>query len=258
MRSSDRPATWPAEMPVVFSRSMWALRYAWASSKSKTGGAGRPVLRRGAARALLARGVGARHQRGVDPVEHDGPVDHALADVAAARQLVHEVEQHLFEDGPQAAGAGAPEQRLVRDRLEGVVGELELDVLELEDLAVLLDEGVLRLVEDADQGLVVEARHRADDRQATHELGDEAELEQVLRLHLLEELGQLVVVVAGDVGGEAHPVAPDAALDDLLEPGEGPTADEQDVRGVDLDELLVGVLAAPLRRHRGGGALQDL
>ena len=61
-----------------------------------------------------------------------------------------------------------------------------------------------------------------------------------------------------DVGAEADALVPDAALDDLLEAGEGATADEQDVRGVDLDELLVGVLAAPLRRHRGGGALQDL
>ena len=50
----------------------------------------------------------------------------------------------------------------------------------------------------------------------------------------------------------------DPALDDLVEAGERTTADEQDVRGVDLDELLVRVLAAALRRHGGGGALQDL
>ncbi len=43
-----------------------------------------------------------------------------------------------------------------------------------------------------------------------------------------------------------------------LEAGERATTDEQDVRGVDLDELLVGVLAPALRRHRRGGALQDL
>src|SRR5439155_14883 len=61
-----------------------------------------------------------------------------------------------------------------------------------------------------------------------------------------------------DVGNEAHALAAGAALDDPLDPGEGAAADEQDVRGVDLDELLVRVLAATLRRHRGGGALQDL
>jgi hypothetical protein len=66
-----------------------------------------------------------------------------LLDVVAAREVVHDVEQHLFEDGPQAAGAGAPQQRLVGDRVEGVVGELELDVFELEELLVLLDQAFL-------------------------------------------------------------------------------------------------------------------
>ncbi len=41
-------------------------------------------------------------------------------------------------------------------------------------------------------------------------------------------------------------------------PGERAAADEEDVRGVDLDELLVRVLAAALGRHRGRGALEDL
>src|SRR6202012_1192439 len=36
------------------------------------------------------------------------------------------------------------------------------------------------------------------------------------------------------------------------------TADEQHVRGVDLDELLVRVLATALRRDASGGALKDL
>ena len=58
-----------------------------------------------------------------------------LLDVVAAGQLVHDVEQDLFEDGPQATGTGAPQERLVGDRRERVVGELELDVLELEELA---------------------------------------------------------------------------------------------------------------------------
>ena len=54
------------------------------------------------------------------------------------------------------------------------------------------------------------------------------------------------------------PLLADAALDDLLEAGERAAADEQDVGGVDLDELLVRVLAPALGRHRGGRALEDL
>ena len=50
----------------------------------------------------------------------------------------------------------------------------------------------------------------------------------------------------------------DPALDDLLQAGERPTEDEQHVRRVDLDELLVGVLAPALGRHRGDCPLEDL
>jgi hypothetical protein len=46
--------------------------------------------------------------------------------------------------------------------------------------------------------------------------------------------------------------------DDLLEPGEGAAAHEQDVGGVDLQELLLRMLASALRRHRRDGAFHDL
>ena len=49
-----------------------------------------------------------------------------------------------------------------------------------------------------------------------------------------------------------------AGLDDLVETGERATADEQHVGGVDLDELLVRVLAAALRRHVRHRALEHL
>ncbi len=49
-----------------------------------------------------------------------------------------------------------------------------------------------------------------------------------------------------------------AAGDDLLQAREGAAADEQHVGGVDLQELLLRVLAAALRGHRGDGAFHDL
>jgi hypothetical protein len=51
---------------------------------------------------------------------------------------------------------------------------------------------------------------------------------------------------------------PDAALDDLIEADEGAAADEEDVGRVDLQEVLLRVLAAALGRHVGDGALDDL
>ena len=53
-------------------------------------------------------------------------------------------------------------------------------------------------------------------------------------------------------------LAADAPLDDLLEADERAAADEQDVGRVDLQELLLRVLAAALGRHVGDGALDDL
>ena len=54
------------------------------------------------------------------------------------------------------------------------------------------------------------------------------------------------------------PCLPTRASMIFSRPANAPPHDEQHVGRVDLDELLVRVLAAALRRHRGGGALQDL
>src|SRR5262249_1241261 len=57
---------------------------------------------------------------------------------------------------------------------------------------------------------------------------------------------------------EAHALVAPAILDDALDACERAPTDEEDVGGVDLDELLVRVLAATLRRDRPGGALEGL
>ena len=54
------------------------------------------------------------------------------------------------------------------------------------------------------------------------------------------------------------PCLPTRLRDDVFEPRESAGDDEQHVRGVDLDELLVRVLASALRRNRGDRALEDL
>ena len=61
-----------------------------------------------------------------------------------------------------------------------------------------------------------------------------------------------------DVGLEAERLLADAPLDLLVEADERAAADEQDVGRVDLEELLVRVLAPALRRHVGDRAFEDL
>src|SRR4029453_2802740 len=92
----------------------------------------------------------------------------------------------------------------------------------------------------------------------THELRDQTELEEVLGLDLGEHVAQLTIRLAAYLPPEAHAGLPDPAFDDLVEADERPPADEQDVRGVDLDELLVRMLAAALGWDVRDRALEDL
>ena len=57
---------------------------------------------------------------------------------------------------------------------------------------------------------------------------------------------------------EADLLLPDPLLDDVVQPHERPAADEQDVGGVHLQELLLGMLASALGGYVADGALQDL
>ena len=66
---------------------------------------------------------------------------------------------------------------------------------------------------------------------------------------LLEQLPLRALVLLVHVGAEADQLLADAVLDDVLEAGERAAADEQDVGRVDLQELLLRVLAAALGRH---------
>ena len=56
---------------------------------------------------------------------------------------------------------------------------------------------------------------------------------------------------------EADLLVADAVLDQALQAVEGAAADEEDVGGIDLDEVLVRVLATALRGDIGHGALED-
>ena len=58
---------------------------------------------------------------------------------------------------------------------------------------------------------------------------------------------------------EAHPALGSHTLgDDFLQSRESAATDEEDVTRIELDELLVGMLAPALRRHVGNRAFDDL
>src|SRR5919199_6246890 len=121
---------------------------------------------------------------------------HALLDVPPRGELELHVEQRLLEDRPQRAGAGLPLEGLVGDRLERLLGEDELDAVELEEPLELPDERVARLGEDRDEIVPRQLVDHRYHREAADELGDQSVVHEVLGEHLLEELAG-VLVVAG-------------------------------------------------------------
>src|SRR4029077_20111859 len=145
------------------------------------------------------------------------------------------------------------------------VAELESDVLELEQLLILLDDGILRLGQNLDQrGAVQIFQYRAH-RQAADEFRYETELDEVDRLCLRQ---QIDITPSADTRiadaalllflQKAHRLLAGTARNHLFQAHECPAANEQDVGRVHRREFLVRMLAAALRRNVGYRAFQDL
>src|SRR6266851_6907302 len=158
----------------------------------------------------------------------------------------------------QAPGSSPALQCLAGDRRQRRRLEDQLDIVQGKEFLVLLDERILRFGQDANDVGLIKVVHCDRDRKAADKLRDQAVLHQVHRLQLLEELSALLVAIPVRLRAEADLLLADAVLDQPLQAVEGPTADEEDVRGVDLDEVLVRVLAAALWRDVGNGALENL
>src|SRR6266508_5874721 len=94
--------TWRRSIPILAARR-----------RSGPPGSPRTCSSGGALAALGALVAVAWHQRRVDPAEDHVGGDHAAAHVVAGGQVVLDVEQDLFQDRAQPAGAGAAQDRLV-------------------------------------------------------------------------------------------------------------------------------------------------
>ena len=165
-------------------------------------------------------------------------------------QVEHRVEQDAFDDRAQAARAGLALDRLLGDRDQRIVGEGQLDILQLEQLLILLDQRVLRLGQDLHQ----RRRHR-DPRSVA--ITGRRPTNSGIRPNLSRSSGSLFSSsspVRRSSGAATCAPKPidlllQAVADDLFEAREGAAADEQDVGRVDLQEFLLRMLAPALRRH---------
>src|ERR1700732_529045 len=127
------------------------------------------------------------HQQWLAVVGNCRFVDNDTRKVGLRRQVVHDIEQYLFQDRAQAARTGLACERLAGDGTQRRFPDLELDAFHAKHLVVLLDQRILGLDEDLDQRGIVELFQRRDDRQAADELWNQAELDQILRLGLAQQ-----------------------------------------------------------------------
>ena len=136
----------------------------------------------------------------------------------------------LLEDRAQAARAGLALQRLAAIACSASSRNSSSAPSISNSLLILLDQRVLRLGQDLDQRVLVELIERRDHRQAADQFRDQAELDQIFGLHVVEHVAAVRPRVdVAHLGGEADAALLGAVQDDLLEAGERAAADEQDV-----------------------------
>ena len=120
----------------------------------------------------------------VDAVLGDGDATRGIG----AGDIKHDIQHGVLDDALQGTGAGlsfngflchGPECRLIK---------LQINLVHLHQLLVLLDRGVARLRENAQQGVLIQGFQGADNWQAADDFRDDAELHQILRRYLMDEL----------------------------------------------------------------------
>src|SRR6266705_817240 len=174
-------------------------------------------------------------------------------------QQLHWGGAPLFQNRTQAPGSGLSRQGFLGDRLQRLGTHFQIHSLHAEQPLILLDESVLRLGQYLDQGLLVEFHERRHDRKPPDELRYQPVLDEVFGLDRAQDLADVLAVLqAPHVRTEAYAALFGAAADDLFQAVERSPADEQDVRGVHLHEVLVRMLAAALRRHGRDRPLDQL
>ena len=174
------------------------------------------------------------------------------------RQIEHHVLQNTLANGAKAARARAMLDRLVRDGAQRFGREHEFGILELEHAHVLLHQRVLRVGKNVHQVVFGKLVERANHRNAAHKFGNHAELVQVFGQHLFEKLCFGVLFRLRHIAREADALLAHTLADDIGQTNERAAQNEQDVRGIDMDELLLRVLATALWRNARLSTLDDL
>ena len=222
-------------------------------------------------RSLFRHGVlfpraTARAVRRVRQPAHSVPSTTARRDLHAADGLIgrnteHDVGHHVLPAHRRRPRAPVlRSQRNLRHMAPSASGwNFSFYAVHCKQRFILLDQCVLRLLQDAARVLSLSSvSQRHDGRQTADQLGDQAVTSSDHAARSWPADGRSArLLFALYLGTEAHTLLTDALLDDTLDTVECTAADKQNIGGVDLDELLMRMLASALRRYVGNRALQN-
>ena len=119
----------------------------------------------------------------------------------------------------------------------------------------MLDQGIFRFGQNADQVLFRQLIEGSKNRQAANQFWNDAKFLDVIcddMLHIGIFLGNGGVIVA-----KTNDFFTQALLNDFFDAVKGPTHDKEDVLGIDMNHLLLGMLAAALWWHAGNCSLDN-
>ena len=190
--------------------------------------------------------------------EDSGFCDDALCDVFFVREVEHDVFHHTLHDRAKAAGAGVLAHSDPGDLAEGFGLKLEADAVGLHELLVLSDQGVFGLGQDSYQCFFVQFVEGDEDGKSADKFGGQAVLDEVLRSQVPELFREGFLCFDIEGRAEAEGVLAGFSGKEFLDSGKSTAADEQNIARIELDALLVGVLAAALRRDGRHSALENL
>ena len=155
----------------------------------------------------------------------DGFIDDVFAALALVGELVHEVEHDLLADGAQGPGAGVALEGALGDGFQSAGGELDVGAFQVEELLVLLDQGVLGAGEDVHQRGDVQWLEGGRQRKTSDKFRDKPVMNKILGFEILDRF--LVTLFIGfDLGLKTKRFISKSLFDDLIQTDKRTAADK--------------------------------
>ena len=111
--------------------------------------------------------------------------DNALTNRLIRRDGIHDIHHDAFHNGTEASGSCLYFHCHIGNGFNGIVLKEQLNIVKVEQLPVLLDQSVPRLLQNSYQCIPVEALQGNNNRNTTDKFRDQSALHQILRNQFL-------------------------------------------------------------------------